>query len=74
MSLISVQAVGRWFGDRELLKDVSFRIAQGDRIGLVGPNGSASRACCSTILTCCSSTSRPTTSTSPRSSGWRPSW
>ncbi len=39
MSLISVQAVGRWFGDRELLKDVSFRIAQGDRIGLVGPNG-----------------------------------
>ena len=39
MSLISVQAVGRWFGDRELLKDVSFRIAQGDRVGLVGPNG-----------------------------------
>lgn len=39
MSLISVQAVGRWFGDRELLKDVSFRIGQGDRVGLVGPNG-----------------------------------
>ncbi len=39
MSLISVQAVGRWFGDRELLKDVSFRLGQGDRIGLVGPNG-----------------------------------
>jgi len=39
MSLISVQAVGRWFADRELLKDVSFRIAQGDRVGLVGPNG-----------------------------------
>jgi len=39
MSLISVQAVGRWFADRELLKDVSFRIGQGDRVGLVGPNG-----------------------------------
>ncbi len=39
MSLISVQAVGRWFGDRELLKDVSFRVGSGDRIGLVGPNG-----------------------------------
>ena len=39
MSLISVQAVGRWFGDRELLRDVSFRVAQGDLIGLVGPNG-----------------------------------
>jgi ATP-binding cassette subfamily F protein 3 len=39
VSLISVQAVGRWFGDRELLKDVSFRIGEGDRIGLVGPNG-----------------------------------
>ncbi len=39
MSTLSVQAVGRWFGDRELLHDVSFRIAQGDRVGLVGPNG-----------------------------------
>src|SRR5205823_6755889 len=39
MSTLSVQAVGRWFGDRELLHDVSFRVAQGDRIGLVGPNG-----------------------------------
>src|SRR2546423_4954483 len=39
MSTLSVQAVGRWFGDRELLHDVSFRVAQGDRVGLVGPNG-----------------------------------
>jgi len=39
MTIISVQAVGRWFADRELLRDVSFRIAQGDRVGLVGPNG-----------------------------------
>jgi ATP-binding cassette subfamily F protein 3 len=39
MSILSVQAVGRRFADRELLHDVSFRIAQGDRVGLVGPNG-----------------------------------
>ncbi|HYK99074.1 MAG TPA: ABC-F family ATP-binding cassette domain-containing protein [Candidatus Acidoferrales bacterium] len=39
MSTLSVQAVGRWFGDRELLHDVSFRLAEGDRVGLVGPNG-----------------------------------
>jgi ATP-binding cassette subfamily F protein 3 len=39
VSVLSVQAVGRYFGDRELLKDVSFRLAQGDRVGLVGPNG-----------------------------------
>jgi ATP-binding cassette subfamily F protein 3 len=39
MSVLSVQAVARWFGAREVLKDVSFRIAHGDRVGLVGPNG-----------------------------------
>jgi len=39
MSVLSVQAVARRFADRELLHDVSFRLAQGDRVGLVGPNG-----------------------------------
>ncbi|HEY6204451.1 MAG TPA: ABC-F family ATP-binding cassette domain-containing protein [Candidatus Limnocylindria bacterium] len=39
MSVLSVQAVARWYGEREVLKDVSFRVAQGDRVGLVGPNG-----------------------------------
>jgi len=39
MSVLSVQAVSRWFGEREVLKDVSFRIGPGDRVGLVGPNG-----------------------------------
>ena len=39
MSILSVQAVGRYFGEREVLRDVSFRLAEGDRVGLVGPNG-----------------------------------
>jgi ATP-binding cassette subfamily F protein 3 len=39
MSVLSVQAIARWYGEREVLKDVSFRIAHGDRVGLVGPNG-----------------------------------
>jgi ATP-binding cassette, subfamily F, member 3 len=39
VSVLSVQAVARWYGDREVLKDVSVRVAHGDRVGLVGPNG-----------------------------------
>ncbi len=39
MSVLSVQAVGRRFADRILFADVSFRLAHGDRVGLVGANG-----------------------------------
>jgi len=39
MSVLSVQAVSRWYGERVVLKDVSLRIGHGDRVGLVGPNG-----------------------------------
>ncbi|MBI2773740.1 MAG: ABC-F family ATP-binding cassette domain-containing protein, partial [Chloroflexi bacterium] len=39
MSLLSVQAVGKWFGERRVFSGVSFRLAHGDRVGLVGPNG-----------------------------------
>ena len=39
MSVLSVQAVGRRFADRVLFAEVSFRLARGDRAGLVGPNG-----------------------------------
>jgi len=39
VSVLSVQAIARWYGEREVLKDVSFRVAHGDRVGLVGPNG-----------------------------------
>jgi len=39
MSVLSVQAAGRRFADRVLFSDVSFRLTQGDRAGLIGPNG-----------------------------------
>src|SRR5207237_596951 len=39
MSVLSVQAVAKRFGERLVFSDVSFRIAHGDRVGLVGPNG-----------------------------------
>ncbi|HEY8731373.1 MAG TPA: ABC-F family ATP-binding cassette domain-containing protein [Candidatus Limnocylindria bacterium] len=39
MSVLSVQAAGRRFADRVLFSDVSFRLASGDRAGLIGPNG-----------------------------------
>src|SRR3989442_9271802 len=39
MSVLSVQAVAKRFGERLLFSDISFRLAHGDRVGLVGPNG-----------------------------------
>jgi len=39
MSLIIAENVGLMFGDQEVLRAVNFRIAQSDRVGLVGSNG-----------------------------------
>jgi ATP-binding cassette subfamily F protein 3 len=39
MSILSVQAVAKRFGERLVFSEVSFRVAHGDRVGLVGPNG-----------------------------------
>jgi ATP-binding cassette subfamily F protein 3 len=39
VSVLSVQAVAKRFGERLVFSDVSFRLAHGDRVGLVGPNG-----------------------------------
>jgi ATP-binding cassette subfamily F protein 3 len=39
MSVLSVQAVAKRFGERLVFSDVSFRLAHSDRVGLVGPNG-----------------------------------
>lgn len=39
MAILTVEKLGHSFGDRTLFKDVSFRIVEGDHIGLVGANG-----------------------------------
>ena len=44
--MISMQQVRMSFGDVELLKDISFSIASGEKVSLVGPGGSGK----STIL------------------------
>ncbi len=39
MTLISIRKLKKSFGDLEVLRDVSFDVGEGDRIGLVGGNG-----------------------------------
>ena len=38
MAILTVENLGHSFGDRTLFKDVSFRLVEGDHIGLVGAN------------------------------------
>jgi ATPase subunit of ABC transporter with duplicated ATPase domains len=40
MSILQAKNIRKSFGERELLKDVSFAIGESDVIGLVGINGS----------------------------------
>src|SRR5438309_11178804 len=40
MSLVVLDEVTLFFGDRMIFDNVSLRLGQGDRIGLIGPNGS----------------------------------
>ncbi|MER2122230.1 MAG: ATP-binding cassette domain-containing protein, partial [Solibacillus sp.] len=39
MAILTVENLGHSFGDRTLFKEVSFRLVEGDHIGLVGANG-----------------------------------
>ena len=39
MSLLSIEGISKSYGDRALLRGVSLMIGEGERIGLVGPNG-----------------------------------
>jgi len=38
--IINVQGISKAFGANPLFQNVSFTVAEGDRIGLIGPNGS----------------------------------
>lgn len=39
MSILNVENVNHGFGDRTLMKDVSFRLLKGEHVGLIGANG-----------------------------------
>ena len=39
MSILNVEHLSHGFGDRAIFHDVSFRLLQGEHIGLVGANG-----------------------------------
>jgi ABC-type polar amino acid transport system ATPase subunit len=45
---IDVRSISKWFGDFQVLKDVSLQVAEGERIVVCGPSGSGK----STLLRC----------------------
>ena len=48
--MISLDGVHKGFAGRTLLRDVSLRVADGDRIGVVGPNGAGKSTFLKTVL------------------------
>ncbi len=46
MNVLSVEGLGRQFGERELFRDLNFGLDKGDKVALIAPNGSGK----STIL------------------------
>jgi branched-chain amino acid transport system ATP-binding protein len=55
--LLSVEGLGRRYGDLAALDGVDLRVAAGDRVGLIGPNGAGK----STLLNLVAGSLRPTT-------------
>lgn len=48
MIVLQVYRLSKWFGDRQVLKELNLAVNERDRIGMVGPNGSGK----STFLKC----------------------
>jgi len=70
-----VQGVGKSFGDREAVRDVSFEVGQGELLAIIGPNGAGK----TTLLTMLAGIRKPDTGTvaqqganADRRIGWVP--
>jgi len=57
--VVEAKNISKSYGDRVIVKDVSVRIARGDRIGIVGPNGAGK----TTLLNMLTGTLAPDTGT-----------
>ena len=49
MTVLALARAAKRYADRVIFADVSFRVAQGDRVGIVGPNGSGKSTLLRTI-------------------------
>lgn len=58
-SLISLDGLSWYCGERKILDDISFQIAEGDFVGLIGPNGAGK----SSLMRCCYRMNRPSKGT-----------
>lgn len=55
-TLVEIDGLTRAFGGRVVVRDLDLRVAAGDRVGLVGPNGSGK----TTVIRCVAGTLSPT--------------
>ena len=50
MKVLEVKNINKFFGKKQILKDISFDIEEGEILGFVGPNGSGKTTTIKIIL------------------------